>query len=578
MRISLAGPYYTSRSVVPAAQTCMNLIPEAIEVPNEVARLVLYGRPGLKYFATLPQAKIRCLWSAGGGRLFAIAGDGEYEVYQNGTLKTWATGLAQGNADSATPDPAQIFSNGNQLMIVSGGKVYCDNGAGAVAAQWAVTGTGNTSNATSELNWVSGPYFNSSWNGKPITIDGNDYVVLNVLPTTPPGIALTLTTAPPDATGVTWTIAAGGQVDGVTGGFLDGYFIVNRVPTPQVAGDPGRQFNISGLMDGTSWNPLDFGVKEGAPDYIRSILCDHEELWLLGTETIEIWTNVGSQLVNGLATFPFQRIAGGFIRDGSSATWAPCSVGQTVCYLGSNGFGETIAYQATGLQPNRISTHAEEQHWNSLDYRVNDVFSYSYAEDGHVFWVLNFWQQQETFVYDATEGLWHTRAAWNPATEEFQRYLPWFHAYVPEWSPINSGVASGAHIVGDPATGKLYVQTLNYYTDDGAPVEYLRAFPHLINENQYAYHHRFELLMQMGALGPSDTAPLIGFDWSDDHGNNFNEAVSRTVQVDSSGDFDQRVAFRRLGKTRDRVYRVGIQATTKIALVDAYLEATQGFA
>ena len=101
---------------------------------------------------------------------------------------------------------------------------------------------------------------------------------------------------------------SGAALDGVTGGFLDGYFIVNRVPRPDLPQDqdPGRQFNISALYDGTLWEALDFGVKEGYADYINSILCDHEELILFGRETIEVWRNIGSTLDNsGVASFPF---------------------------------------------------------------------------------------------------------------------------------------------------------------------------------------------------------------------------------------------------------------------------------
>src|SRR4030095_5223439 len=102
MKIPLAGPSYTSRSVVAAAQQTMNLYPEMIEVPSEPARLALYGRPGLKSFAALTPAKIRALW-AGGGRLFAIHGPNETEVHSDGTTATLATTLAQGSGSPA-PD------------------------------------------------------------------------------------------------------------------------------------------------------------------------------------------------------------------------------------------------------------------------------------------------------------------------------------------------------------------------------------------------------------------------------------------------------------------------------------------
>jgi hypothetical protein len=99
-----------------------------------------------------------------------------------------------------------------------------------------------------------------------------------------------------------------------------------------------------------------------------------------------------------------------------------------------------------------------------------------------------------------------------------------------------------------------------------------------MNENQYGYHHRVEVLMEQGAQNPGDPLPLVGLDWSDDHGHTFNDAISRTLNAASSGNYTMRAAFRRLGKSRDRVYRVGVTAQTKVALIDTYLEMTPGFA
>jgi len=561
VKISLAGPSYVSGSVNAAAQQCMNLVPEIIEVPSEPVRMVLYGRPGVHPFVTMSPPKIRALW-AGGGRLFVVHGSAVSEVTESGTVTPRTGTVAELPGD---PDPAQIFSNGHQLLVVSGGKVYCDNGTGVFPALWQLSGTGNTTTASAFLDRLTGPNFDGSWTTKGMYVNGRQYQVAGVVNTN----RLILDPAPPNESNVPWSIAAGDQVDGVTGGFLDGYFIVNRVPRPDLpqTGDPGRQFNISGLNDGTIWDPLMFGVKEGHSDYIRSILCDHEQLILFGTETIEVWQNIGAP------DFPFQRIPGAFIHDGSAATYAPCSVGPTFCWLGGGDDGQTRAYQANGLQPVRISTHAQEWAWNAPTFSVRDAVSYSYQNAGHLHWVINFWEQQKTWVYDTTTSLWHERALWNAPGSNFLRYKAWFHVFIPEWGP------GGRHIVGDPVTGKLYEMSSNFYDDDGIPIQCQRAFPHLINENQYAYHHRLEILAEMGALSPGDPIPLIGLDWSDDHGHTWTTAAEgRLMPMAASGNYTKRAAFRRLGKARDRVYRVGINARTKVAFIDTFLEATQGFA
>jgi hypothetical protein len=183
--------------------------------------------------------------------------------------------------------------------------------------------------------------------------------------------------------------------------------------------------------------------------------------------------------------------------------------------------------------------------------------------------VLNFWQQQQTWVYDLTEGLWHERAGYNTSTTTFTRYQPWYHAFIPEWGQ------GGRHIVGDPLTGKLYEQSLNYYDDDGAAIQYLRAFPHLLNEDKHLFHHRFEAYMETGTVKAGDPEMIVGLDWSNDRGHTF----LTLAPLHSSGvnnDFDKRIVWRRLGRARDRVYRIGVQGKAKVALTDAFLEATPG--
>jgi len=416
--------------------------------------------------------------------------------------------------------------------------------------------------------------------GQPIRIGDNTYTVATYLN----DVTITVSDTVPVGTDQPYSVPRSGeQVTGVTGGFLDGYGIVNRPPAPPGPGvlfpsrrrrsrsgrsvepeDPGRQFNISALYDFTVWDPLDFGVKEGHSDYIRSILCDHEELWLLGTETTEIWSNVGDP------NFPFQRIPGAYINGGSVATYAPCSVGTTVCALAGGAEGQTVAYQAQGFQPQRISTFAQEQFWNAPGFNARDAVTYPYLDAGHLFWVINFWSEQQTWVYDVTEKLWHQRYTFDEDAGHYVRYQPWFHVFIPEeeWGQ------GGKHIVGDPATGKLYEQSLDYYDDDGTVIQYLRTFPHLLDEDKYLFHHRFELFMETGTVEEPNPEMLVALDWSSDRGHTFPTGVTQTQTSGQSGNHTKRIVWRRLGRSRDRVYRIGVQGKGKVALTDAFLEVT----
>jgi hypothetical protein len=550
--------------VVAAAQTTMNLYPEIIETPNEPTRMVLYGRPGIKVFVQLAPPKIRAMW-AGGGRLFVLHGPNFSEVRENGTVTTATQPVAEGGIPNP-PDAAGIFSNGHQLMIVAGGQVYCDNGAGPEPAYFLVSGT-LQSDGTNAVVWLSGQPFHASMVGRNMRINNLIHTVTGFTDPSHITVAPAVTAQAENIFSMPGYAALPGanRLTGITGGFLDGYFIVNRTWNPAAGpGDTGRTFNISELNEGTEWDPLMFGVKEGHSDYILSILCDHEELWLLGTETIEVWTNVGNP------DFPFQRVPGAFIHEGLVAPFAPCSVGQTVCWLGGGASGQTVAYRAQGFQPQRISTHAEEIAWNAPGFETHDAVSYAYTDAGHLFWVINFWEEQQTWVYDMTSGFWHQRAAWDAGNLRFLGYQPWYHVFIPEWG------IGGKHIGGDPRTGILYDMSLNFYDDGGNAIEYLRAFPHLLDEDKYQFHHRLEVYLESGAVTAAEPQLRVGLDWSDDRGHTF--AHGRFALAGANGQYTKRVVWRRLGKSRDRVYRVGIEGKSKVALIDAFLEATPGIA
>jgi hypothetical protein len=165
-----------------------------------------------------------------------------------------------------------------------------------------------------------------------------------------------------------------------------------------------------------------------------------------------------------------------------------------------------------------------------------------------------------------TEGVWHERKGWNPTLEKYDRYLPWYHVFIPEWGQ------GGKHLVGDPNTGKVYEQSVGYHDDDGLVIQYIRAFPHLLNEDKNQFHHRIEIYMETGV----DPEMTVGLDWSDDRGHTFKTGLVPLRLSGTPGTFTKRIVWRRLGRSRDRVYRVGVQGRGKVALTDAFLEATPG--
>jgi hypothetical protein len=533
------GPSYTAQSLNADSESSMNLYAEAIEGGgNGKAKVVLYGTPGLTAaFCTLATSPVRGLW-ANATRLFAVAGADLYEVFANGTFVNRST--AFGSLPLANDGlPVQIFPNGNQLLIVSGGIAYCDNGAGPVQPSFgARTGTAHYANLLtgSQLTWVSGDKFDASMVGQTFTINTIVCTVTAVYSTTSLLLSINITGANPGTFTSTFAVAAS------SGAFLDGYFLV--------AQPNSKQFNFSNINDGTTWDTLDYATKSAYPDNIVALLSDHEEVWIFGSDTAEVWQNTGAALN------PFSRIPGALIHHGCVASASPVRLQNGVAWLSSDPVrGGIIAYLAQGFTPARISTHAVETAWSA--YSAADAVSFTYTDQGHEFWVITFPNGGSTWVFDATMGWWHQRGFWNGATIDRQRQI--FHAF-----------AFGKHLVGDWSTGVIYEQSLTALDDAGTPIHRVRTAPHLSNEALWSFYSRFQLDLE---LGQSTSTPGVTLEWSDDGGHTFNTPVTATP---TTATFAAMIVWRRLGKSRDRVFRVTITDAVKIALIRAILDVEQG--
>jgi hypothetical protein len=335
------------------------------------------------------------------------------------------------------------------------------------------------------------------------------------------------------------------QLNASAGAFLDGYFIVI---------DPSEspiRFRHSAPFDATKWNQLDFASKEGNADGLVMILADHADLYLFGTDTTEVWRRNTDP---DPAAFPWQPAQGAFMQYGNRAPWATVRLPGGVGWLSGDPRGQLIAVYAQGYQPRRVSTHAVEAAWASYVGPMH-AEAYTYSEDGHYFWVITFPDDDATWVYDVTTGLWHERAKWDGAN--FHRHPSRGHAYV-----------HGKHLVGDASTGTIYEMALGLTSDAGAAIRRLRRAPYLAQEEARIYHHRFELVLEVSA------AVDVTLQWSDDGAKTFNAPKTVNTGAPSS---DQRIVWRRLGEARHRVYQTTITSSSaRVALLDAHLRLTPG--
>ncbi len=578
MKLALVGEDFTSRSPAVSAQTCINVFASVIDDPNESAgsgtaagvqtasysaiagknKGVLYGCPGKHLFSAL-SAPPRGLWS-GGGRCFVVSGLLLIELSSSGSIISSNT-IGGGSPPANDGLPVGIFVNGDQMMIVTGGYAYCVNdGIHPVLI--------NTDNYAGEVTplgvadivvWVSGDMFptDGSWTGTSITIGGVGYTVASV----GDNEHLTLTTT---ILGGPYAYThAGLPLTAVCGAYMDETFFVQRPPGPGPGGTPGQnlgaQVNFSAVLDGTTWSGLDFFSKESYADNLRAIFNDNEQLYLMGTETFEVWQSDPNAPVDG---DPFVRLSGAGGRYGTISTFGIDHIDGHVAFVGGDDRGGVVAYVMNGFTPVRISNHAIEASWAANGLGPGCVV-YAYSEEGHSFFVINFGSQ--TWAYEFESGAWHQRA--KGTVGAFTAYKTNLHTYIPEW-----GAGAGMHITCcSNGTNNVYQSSSTFYDDEGSNIAWQRALPYCYNAGNFMYFGRMTLELETG----SGTAPSITFDYSDDRGATY--PLARVSAVGSAGDNSaNRVFWLRSGKSRGRIIRLSGAGQARVALIDLQCDIELG--
>jgi len=258
-----------------------------------------------------------------------------------------------------------------------------------------------------------------------------------------------------------------------TVGYIDGYFTFSEPNSQKIW--------VTQLLEGTSVDPLEFASAEGNPDNVVAIFVDHREVWVFGTNSTEVWYDAG------LLDFPLARIQGAFNEMGCAAPYSIAKMDNQVYWLGKDARGQGIVYKAAGYIGQRVSTHAIE--WQMQEYsNLTDAVGYTYQQDGHSFYVLNFPSADTTWVYDVATGAWHERASF--ANGDFNRHR------------ANSQMFFNATtVVGDYQNGKIYEFDLNVYADDGAVQKWLRswrALPTGANNLTRTIQHALQLDCETG--------------------------------------------------------------------------------
>jgi hypothetical protein len=262
--------------------------------------------------------------------------------------------------------------------------------------------------------------------------------------------------------------------------YSDSFFIVSF--------QNSNEFQMSQVLDGTTWPGQLVNEVSVFSDQIVSIAVNHRELWVFGQNHAQPYQDTGSAEI-------FDVIPGALIESGIASPFCVDRLDNSLFWISNDERGGRMAWRSNGYTPTRVSTYAVETDLNSYP-SVDGMVSYSYQDRGHLFWVIYVPGAQWSWCYDVVESLWHKRAFWNAATNSWQAHFSWNHVY-----------AFGQHLVGDWNSGNLYTMSANNFMDNGQTKRWLRRTPAILSEMERVFHRELTIDFDMGNLNtvaPSD--------------------------------------------------------------------------
>lgn len=296
--------------------------------------------------------------------------------------------------------------------------------------------------------------------------------------------------------------------------YMDGYFIFNRTGS--------GQFFISKLYS-TEIDPIDWASGESAPDDTVGVVVTSRQLWIIGERTVEVWYDSGDP------DFPFTRISGAVSDIGCANNQTLAKIKTSALFVGI----DNKVYMTNGYIPQAISTPAIEL--KIINAERDDLQAFSYTENGAWFYVLHIGNQC-TYVFDIDTAQWHKRKS----------------STIDKWK-INGAIniyENGSAL--GYSDKDIHSLSINHLTENGDRIR-REATTLPINKtvNRIRVHEA-----QLDMDGGFDIEAKVELEMSHDSGKTWRNKIEATTGA--VGEYQRRVIWRRLGQTRDAIFRISI--------------------
>lgn len=319
--------------------------------------------------------------------------------------------------------------------------------------------------------------------------------------------------------------------------FLNQRFIVSET-------NSGR-FYWSALLDGTSWDPLDFATAESDPDDLVRVFAESGQLVLLGEKVTEIWGD------SGAADQAFVKIGGGAVEWGLAARWSLVKFMDSLAFLRKNRLGQAQVCLMSGASAQPISNPQLEVEITSYG-DVSNATAHAFMINGHPFYQINFPTVGKSWMYDGQSRSWSKRESFGG-----------MHRANIVVQLLGSIYAS------DFENGTLYKIEPDVYTDDGQPItrEFISRHQSFGNFTRCA-EIWLETESGVGLQSGQGEDPQVMMQVSRDGGHTYgNELWKSFGRV---GEYKARANWHRLGRARDWVFRFRVTDPVPVIFVNAW--------
>jgi hypothetical protein len=332
--------------------------------------------------------------------------------------------------------------------------------------------------------------------------------------------------------------------------FFDDYFVFNRKGT--------KQFFLSGLLDGLSYNGLDFASAEADTGLLIGVAKNLQLLYLFGESHTEMWYDAGA------VNFPFARYAGAVIPRGCIAPGTIIAQDQALFFLAN----DRIFYRLQGNEPIRMSTHGVEKAIESYGDNITDAFCFTYTQQGHKMVHLTFPSVPHSWVFDISTRKWHERESWDANKNTLNR-----------WRGNCAAECYNKVLIGDFQTGQIWQLDWNAYDEGGNTMQMLAHSSPVHDEKFRLFLDLLELDMQsgVGLTNGQGSAPVVMLRWSKDGGETWS-ALQPPRSIGKRGAYVTRQRWKNLGQAYQWIFELTISDPVQRALISTYIEGKRGMA